>query len=235
VKVIGFDTATDDTVVAASADGEIVFERLHGPGQDGRPAHSEALLPAIDEAAEALGGWASVERVAVGTGPGTFTGLRIGIATALGLGLSAEVEVAGVSTLAALAVGLAGADLEGLCVPVLDARRGEVFIATYDAAGVEIEPPAALGPEAAVALVRGLEGPVRVGGPGTVRFAELFERGGVEPVEAHPGRSLLSGAAICGLGERADPVAPGSPLEPTYIRTPDAQLWLERDTGQAAG
>jgi tRNA threonylcarbamoyladenosine biosynthesis protein TsaB len=235
VNVIAFDTATDDAVVGATCGGAVVYESLDGPGPDGRPSHSATLLDSVRQGAERLGGWESVDRVAVGIGPGTFTGLRIGIATALGLSVSAGVDVAGVSTLRALAEGLRGAGGAEFLVPVLDARRGEVFIAVYDSAGAEVEAPAALSPRDAVDLVSGLEGPVRVGGPGAVRFAEDFEQGGVEPVKAEPGLSLLTGAAVCALGEEARTLGAGQPLEPIYIRTPDAQLWLERDSRPTAG
>ena len=247
MKVIGFDTATDDTIVGATRDGAVVFEALEGPDADGRPTHSASLLDSIGKAVESLGGWEAVDRIAVGTGPGTFTGLRIGIATALGLRVSAGIPLAGVPTLRALAEGMRAVEREravaepgptgdaALFVPVLDARRGEVFIAVYDHAGEEVQAPVAVGPGEAVNLILGLGGPVRVGGPGAVRFAEDFERGGVEPVKAGPGRGLLSGAAVCALGAEAEPLGSGQPLEPIYIRTPDARLWLERDSRPPAG
>jgi tRNA threonylcarbamoyladenosine biosynthesis protein TsaB len=235
VNVIAFDTATDDTIVGATSDGTVVYEALAGPGHDGRPSHSASLLDSVREGVERLGGWESVDRIAVGIGPGTFTGLRIGIATALGLSVSAGVDVAGVSTLRALSEGLRGTGGGEFLAPVLDARRGEVFIAVYDPDGKEVEAPAALRPRDAVDLVSGLEGPARVGGPGAVRFAEDFGRFGIRPVTAGPGLSLLTGAAVCALGEDARTLESGQPLEPIYIRTPDAQLWLERDSRPTAG
>jgi tRNA threonylcarbamoyladenosine biosynthesis protein TsaB len=229
VNVVGFDTATDDTIVAASRAGETVFEEIAGPGADGRPSHSATLLPALDRAAGELGGWHRVDRIAVGVGPGTFTGLRIGVATALGLGLSTGASLVAVPTLAALAAGLAGSGSGELRVPVLDARRGEVFAAVYDSSGEELQPAAAFRPEECARMIGRLERPASTGGPGAVRFAQVFERGGVRQLMADPGASLLSGSAVCELGATLRPLRQGEPLEPIYIRTPDARLWLERD------
>ncbi len=236
MKVVGFDTATDDTAVAGWNDGQIVFESRSGPGEDGRPAHSGVLLAGASEAAAALGGWDQVDRIAVGLGPGTFTGLRIGIATATGLAVSAGIDLAGVPTLRALALDLAeGGSGDSLSVPVLDAKRGEVFIAVYDSVGREVSAAVAVAPEAAVEMILGLGTALTVGGPGAVRFADLFDRAGVPIAGSGPDSGRLSGSAICELGAAAEPAGPQNPLEPIYIRAPDAQLWLERDAAKLAG
>lgn len=230
MKVIGFDTATDDTVVAATAGGEVVFDRLIGPGANGKPVHSETLLATLNEAAETLGGWADVNRVAVGTGPGTFTGIRIGIATANGLALSTGVELTGISTLEALSLPLRnGTDP---VLPVLDARRGEVFAALYAAGGGLEWPPFASGPGDLARRMAGLGRPPKVGGPGAVRFMDELTRAGVEIAGAEAEIHHLSGRSICELGAAVGKVDQSIPLEPTYLRVPDAQLWLERDRGK---
>jgi len=231
LKIVGFDTATEDTVIAARDGGEVLFQTSAGPDENGRPCHSAMLLELIERAAEALGGWSQVDRIAVGTGPGTFTGLRIGLATATGLAMSAPIEVVGVPTLKALARDLARGAPDGqLSVPMLDARRGEVFIAVYDGGGREVEPAAALAPEAAVSMLSGLDLPATVGGPGAVRFAERFERADFRIADPASQQGRLTGLAICELGAGAAPTGPDNPLEPIYIRAPDAQLWLERDS-----
>jgi tRNA threonylcarbamoyladenosine biosynthesis protein TsaB len=226
VRVVGFDCATDDAVLAACAGEEVVLEQKFPPGADGRPTHSRALLAGIGSAVEALGGWERVDRISVGLGPGTFTGLRIAASTASGIALSTGVPVAGVSTLEAMALSLAP---EGVRVPVLDARRGEVFVAAYDRDGGVMLPAAALPPEAAIDSILGIAGPVTVGGPGTVRFAGLFADAGISVEDPGSEAGQLSGVAICRLGAAAPAPETGQTPQPIYIREPDAKLWLERD------
>ena len=83
-------------------DGEVLHESLLGLSEKGSPQHTTALLGEVERAAEAAGGWDAVERLAVGVGPGSFTGLRVGIATARALALSRGLPVRGVGTLDAL-------------------------------------------------------------------------------------------------------------------------------------
>ncbi|HEX8688924.1 MAG TPA: tRNA (adenosine(37)-N6)-threonylcarbamoyltransferase complex dimerization subunit type 1 TsaB, partial [Solirubrobacterales bacterium] len=88
LALVGFDTATEDTAVCAWRDGEVLFESLLGLSEQGSPLHSTALLGEVERAADAAGGWDAVDRIAVGLGPGSFTGLRVALATARALGLS---------------------------------------------------------------------------------------------------------------------------------------------------
>ncbi len=230
MRVLGFDCSTDDTVIAACREGEAVFESSTGAGPDGRPEHSRALLEGVEAAAAELGGWQAVDRIAVGLGPGTFTGLRIAAATASGLSLSTGTPAVGVSTLEAMARALSGGDRAA--VPVLDAKRGEVFIAAYGPDGVELLPPAALSPADAVESIGSLGCPVRVGGPGAVRFRDLFTGAGIRVEDPESEQGRLSGVAICEIGAAAQIPVPDQPLEPFYIREPDAKLWLDRDSSR---
>lgn len=104
-------------------------------------AHGESILPLIERAlAEA--GWTrrSLDRIAVGLGPGSFTGLRVGISLAQGISEGLEVPLIGVGSLEAMARA-APAEHRGLRCPVLDARREEMFVALYAPDGIELESP----------------------------------------------------------------------------------------------
>ena len=112
----------------------------------------------VDVLGAAGAGWAEVDRIAVGVGPGTFTGLRIGVATAHALARARGIELVGVSTLHSLARGASAAGGRGgthdAVMAVIDARRGEVFAAGWAAADVAradaapLLSPRALAPEA---------------------------------------------------------------------------------------
>ena len=139
MRVLGLDTATSATAVGLlelAADGRelTAIERRDDPPPRTRPRHTSALLAlAIDALDEAGVGWDDLDLLAVGTGPGTFTGLRIGISTARALARARELPIVGVSTLRSLASGAAAAAQaqDRLALAVLDARRGEVFAAGW--------------------------------------------------------------------------------------------------------
>jgi tRNA threonylcarbamoyladenosine biosynthesis protein TsaB len=129
--VLGFDTATAATAVGLRlADGSTLQAR-DDPEPGAHPGHATRLLElARTLLAEGEIGWSAVERIAVGVGPGTFTGLRVGVASARGLAQSLDVELVSVSSLRALAEP-ASRGAEGAVLAAIDARRGEVFVAGY--------------------------------------------------------------------------------------------------------
>ena len=107
--ILGIDTATAATAAAVWGPDGPAVEARDDPEPGARPAHATRLLALVEEALEgASAGWDDVERIAVGIGPGGFTGLRHGIATARGLAQARELPLVGVSSLEALARGAAG-------------------------------------------------------------------------------------------------------------------------------
>src|SRR5437660_6775442 len=114
MRILAFDTATSATTVALSGAGGSVLEARHDPEPEARPGHATHLLPLAARLLEHAGiGWDSLERIAVGIGPGTFTGLRIGIATGRALARAAGVPLVGVPTLQSLALAARGSSASG--------------------------------------------------------------------------------------------------------------------------
>ena len=232
--ILGFDTATPETTVAVVHRGETLFEASAGPGPDGRPAAGRALLGMVDEAATAVGGWDRIATMAVGRGPGSFTGLRIAISTARAISQACRIPVAGVDSTAALAAGLrerAGEGEERPLVGIVDARRGEVFAAVDRGAGAG-EPVVCAPADLANALGEGLEGAL-AGGDGAVRFRTEIEAIGCEILADEDPANRLSARQICLLAAKMEPGGAHFPagVTPKYMRRPDAERWLERNDG----
>jgi tRNA threonylcarbamoyladenosine biosynthesis protein TsaB len=221
--ILGLDTATPATAVAVLPDDGEPVELRHEPAPGERPGHARQLLPLAQRALDALGAtFADVTRIGVGIGPGTFTGLRIGVATARALAQSTGAELAAVSTLDALAEPAATAERSVLAV--LDARRGEAFVAAY-VGGERVAGPAAIAPEELPAFADRAAGHAGATawlavGDGAIRFRDRLV-----PVADVPGDDStlhrVSALAVCRLAKVA-PTVDRDALLPEYVRPPDA-------------
>ncbi len=234
MRILGIDSSTSWVAVAAADGGKPVLESSIGPDEAGRPRHAELLLGEAEASAGALGGWDEVERIAVGMGPGSFTGLRIGIATARALAQARSLPLAGVGSLDALAAGVAatpaGSDRHVLAV--LDARRGQAFAALRGPDGATVWPAFVASPEELADRVSSLGADIMksgllAAGDGSLRFLDQLEAAGADVAAPDDPVHRVSARFICALGEGADAGAPES-VEPAYLRAPDAERWLDQ-------
>jgi len=233
--VVGIDTATADAVVGVTDGEEVIKESRIGPGDDGRPRHSQVLLPEIERCVDAAGGWSRIDRIAIGVGPGSFTGLRIGIATARALAQARDLPLAGVGTLAALARGIRlDPGGEGrLALPVIDARRSEVFAALFDS-DREVWPPFVVPPEDLADRLRELDRAPLAAGDGALRFGAQLEAAGATVAPPDDPVHRVAARHVCVIGEAAAAESPDL-IGPLYLRPPDAKRWLERDRSEPGG
>jgi len=223
--VLGFDTATAATAVALVTD-DVELEARDDPEPGARPRHTARLLAQARELLARAGlAFADVERVAVGTGPGSFTGLRIGVATARALAYATGAPVAGVSTLEALAHTPEPPPPGTLVLAVVDARRGEVFAAGWRD-GEPVLRPRAMSPTELAELAEGggarARRPWLAVGDGAVRFREALVQAGVTVPAPDSPAHRVSAVTVCRLGAAADP-APHRAVVPDYLRLPDAE------------
>lgn len=202
--LLAFDTATPAITVAVHDGTSVVGEA----GGEGATAHGEQLAPAISEALAQAGAVpADLTEVAVGVGPGPYTGLRVGIVTALTLGATLGLRTHGVCTLDIVAAE-AGEAFDGEFLVATDARRREVYWARYSADPRRLDGPAVDTPAAVVERFGDL--PV-VGRGAEVHAAVLGgSRGPLDPTGAALARAVVAGRVEI------------LPLEPLYLRRPDA-------------
>jgi tRNA threonylcarbamoyladenosine biosynthesis protein TsaB len=156
-------------------------------------------------------GFADLDALAVGIGPGGFTGLRIGIATAHGIAQSAAIPLHPVLSLAALAAGTEGESMRPF--PLIDARRNEVYGLDPDGEPFVGSIDYAIGkaPEGALAA-----------GDGSIRFREALESAGIRVAPGNSRMHVVKALYICRLAATVQP-APSESVVPCYLRAPDAK------------
>ena len=255
MTLLAIETATDMVGVALVRGDGGSAERLHVGGR----AHAELLIPSIEEVCAASGCTvADVEVIAVDLGPGLFTGLRVGVATAKALGQALSVGLIGVSSLDILAaaaierVQSGGKPWSGVVVPVIDARRGEVFTAAYvcgaspsggelagdvvDLGAVRHDRSGPITPDTLESWLLELVAHhrwVTVVGDGAVRYAPQLavhtqlDLGGATELSAPPPLALAH-LALARLARGVAPAVAGD-LVPDYRRPADARInWEQR-------
>jgi tRNA threonylcarbamoyladenosine biosynthesis protein TsaB len=245
--ILALDTSSAAGSAAIARGGIVLLEREG----DGSRTHGERLPRELMSILHAAGvSLLEVDRFAVATGPGSFTGLRVGIATTQGLALAQRKLVCPVSSFEACAAIGARPDLppptshlrsptsdlrpptSDLVAVWIDAHRGEVFGALYDGQGrVERQPPTSLPPDATLdGWERSLHGAgtIRFVGDGAVRYADVIRaRLGQRAVVPDVAPVLAGAIAAIAAEEPARAVHPHA-VVPIYVRRSDAELARDR-------
>lgn len=220
MRALGIDTSTHRAQVALW-DGAACAAR---EANDDPRVHAETLIGLIDRAM-ATAGWSKTELdlVACGVGPGSFTGVRVAVATAKGIALGLGKPLVGVGSLEAMA-SAARATAGQIVVPLLDARKGEVFWAAYDSQGALVAGPGHVAIESVGGVAVGL-GPRELVWVGEI--AALLVLPGERRIVRSPETDLPDALEIARLGV-ARHVAHGvddlHALEPAYVRPPDITM-----------
>lgn len=221
MTVLGIETATTVCGAALARDGEVVGLRE----VQQRNVHAERLpgfIGALLEGEQMAPG--ALSAVAVSAGPGSFTGLRIGLSTAKGLVYATGIPLIAVPTLEALAVRLlrSGAPVEGWILTALDARRDELYVQVFAAAGAMIRSREDVRDITVAGLAELVAGrPVVVTGGGAEKAAAGLAHAGCRYTLAPPALRDCSAAEVALLGEqmlRAGVQADPATLEPRYIK-----------------
>jgi tRNA threonylcarbamoyladenosine biosynthesis protein TsaB len=223
VLVLALDTTTRAGSISVVRDDQVLSEIIGDPSRTHGERLPGDLMRAVDAASVSLH---DVDLLAVAAGPGSFTGLRVGIAAMQGLAMALDRRIVPVSLLDALAH--VGADGQQTIATWVDAQRGEVFSALYDATGTYVViPPASLPPASTLDAWGDLERPVSFVGDGAVRYADVIRArlGAETPVIAPPPVAATIGRLAARSAERA--VLPHA-VVPIYIRKPDAELARDR-------
>lgn len=220
MNVLALDTSTPSTVVGLGIGAAEILEAYDHPGEGDAPGHQARLLPLAATLLERAGlAWSDLDRVAVGLGPGTYTGLRVGVATARGLAQSLAIEIIGVSSSGALAHGALRAGHEGPVLTIVDARRREVFLGAY-------APPVNAG------------GPVLVSEPRPVPTGELARAiedvRAIDAVAARGGEWLAVGDGVRAARDALVAAKVRTAPDDSPLRCPGAAALCELAVGASA-
>lgn len=215
MRILAIDTALEACSVVLM-DGDAIIAHEHQMMARG---HAEALMPMIERLRETAAlDFATLDRIAVTVGPGSFTGLRVGIAAARGIGLAARIPVVGVTTLAAFAAPLIAADASTAVIAVIDARHAHVFLQAFDRDGTtRIEPGFMPIKDAAR---DGAPLAPRLVGNAAALLATAWPESEAPPIAVDQ-QAAPRVEWVARLGALSDPAS--SPPKPYYLKPPDAQ------------
>ncbi len=220
MKLLAIDTSGPVCGVAVLVDGAIVYEA----SAVNRMTHSVNLLPMVDAAMQSASlTMAQLDRIAVVSGPGSFTGVRIGVSTVKGLAHPHHTPCVAVDALEAMAAGISGFD--GVICPIQDARAGQVYGAAFTADGIRLLPDAPIKLTDFVEKIKSLGSRFLFLGDGMpVHREKLAALLGEAAVFAKPQHAFLRPASVAYLAAQAETTTDYLHLEPLYLRAPNAAL-----------
>jgi len=227
MRILAIDTSCGAASVAALESGRV--DPLWAVSRTMARGHDQALAPMVEEAALYIeGGLPSLDRIAVTTGPGSFTGIRVGLALARAMGLALGVPVIGVSTLAAFAAPLLSRPRPGVIAAAIDARHGFVYFQLFETSGRPLGPPRC---DSLRECVRGIgDGPALLAGDAAASLAAEAHRFGL-PYELDSATDAPDIVAVARMGLALEPAA--NPARPLYIKPPDARPNLAEPIARA--
>jgi tRNA threonylcarbamoyladenosine biosynthesis protein TsaB len=213
MRILAFDCAGAQCAAAILIDDRIAASKRIAADR----GHAQFLVPLLNELIRIAGlAYRDIDRFAVTTGPGSFTGIRVALATAQGLALGTGKPIIGVTTFEALAAAAAEA---GVFAPrllvAIDSRRAEIFVQLFDGAGLALGEPAMLPPNAIAAWAG--SGPLALAGDAAGLVAPHLPM-----AVKNPARSWLTAIDPTIVARLAVLRASGTPPAPFYLRPPDA-------------
>ncbi len=241
--MLAVESATETAAVALADEEGVLGSMVLARGR----RHTETIAPSIDWLCRRLGvRLGDVDALAVDVGPGLFTGLRVGVGTVQALAFALDVPVVTASSLEILAHGVFGAGMAAgtVVVPVVDARRAQVFSTRYweiDGTLTEIGNEAVWSPEELAADLAPVGEPLVLAGNGALRYRSLLEEvpGSLLAGPAFSSPPVMALAELGVVRALAGDVVDGAAVTPRYLRQADARInWEQRipaRVGRAGG
>ena len=215
MRILAIDTALgacSACVLDEGADQPLALESLAM-----ERGHAEALMPLIERVMDQVeGGFASLDRVAVTVGPGSYTGLRVGVSAARAIAFAAEIPAVGVTTVAAVAAPLVGREGGRVIAAALDARHGQVWFQALSSEGRQLVSLRQVGYRDAARAIG--SGPVSLTGSGALAVANEAWAIGLDAVVVDDSRAP-DVTWVARLGLIADPAS--APPRPLYLKAPE--------------
>jgi len=215
--ILAIDTALD--ACAAGVLDSVAGRLIAQESQPMKRGHAEALMPLIARVIEQSGiAFAALDRIAVTTGPGSFTGLRVGLSAARGIALAANKPVVGLTTLTAYAAPLVSENCEHPIISAIDARHDHVYLQAVSGNGSSLIRPRLASIEEALGAAR-FGAPHLVGNAAKI-LADRWPAQALPPLRVDP-QPAPDIAWVAWLGAAVSPNT--APARPFYLRAPDAK------------